>query len=95
MTDGKGDSRGNLGCLAAILVGLTALFGSVYLTGPLKGFRLPTPREFSLIWLTVLLPVSVWLWLTATRKNFPSKTVFWIGFPLVLAVYVLMSILLN
>jgi hypothetical protein len=66
-----------------------------YLTGPLRGLRRLTFREHVIPWFTILLPVSVYLWLIATRENFPSKIVFWIGFPIVVAVYVLVSMFLK
>jgi hypothetical protein len=91
------DSRGNLGCFLTILVGITVLSSFSRIEGcPRRHRGGPlTLSEYSLIWLTVALPVSVWLWLTVTHKNFPSKIVFWIGFPLILAAYLLISLLLK
>jgi hypothetical protein len=88
-------SQSRPGCFLTILACLTLLGFSDYLTGPLRGRKQLSLGEHALIWCVVLLPMSVYLWLVATRENFPRKTVFWIGFPIILAVYLLISSLFR
>jgi hypothetical protein len=88
--------RGNLGCFLTILVGITVLSSFSMIEGcPHRGGRPLTLPEYSFIWMTVALPVSVWLWLTATRESLRGKIVFWIGVSFILAAYLLISLLLK